>query len=80
MTKLLVIGRIEKPISPDSKLSLDDLSAKLEKFGSVYHLAGLEGFVALLDVDNLETLDSILIESEFSKAGKIEILPLAQNR
>lgn len=80
MTKLLVLGRIQKPIPPNSKFKLDDLSTKLQKFGTVYALVGLEGFAALLDVDNLESLDSILIESDFSKIGKIEILPLTEKR
>jgi hypothetical protein len=78
MTKLLVLGRIQKPISQDSNLKLEDISKKLETFGQVYALAGMEGFAALLDVDSLESLDSIFMESDFSKMGKIEILPLSK--
>jgi hypothetical protein len=79
MTKLLVLGRIQKPIPKDFDIKLEDLSKKLESFGDVYILAGLEGFAAVLDVENLESLDSIFFESEFSKIGKIEILPLSKN-
>jgi hypothetical protein len=79
MTKLLVLGRIQKPIPRDWDFKLEDLSKKLESFGEVYTLAGLEGFAAVLEVQDLESLDSIFFESEFSKIGKIEILPLAKN-
>jgi len=79
MTKLLVLGRIQKPLSQDSNFMLADLSKKLETFGQVYALAGMEGFAALLEVDSLESLDSIFMESDFSKIGKIEILPLSKH-
>jgi hypothetical protein len=79
MTKLLVVGRMQKPIPQESNFKLDDLSKKLENFGNVYYLAGLEGFAAILDIDSLEKLDEILFGSEFSRVGKIEILPLAKN-
>ncbi len=79
MTTLLVLGRVQKPIPQESNLKLDDLSEKLKNFGTVYSLAGLEGFAAILDMDSLEKLDEILFGSEFSKVGKIEILPLAKN-
>jgi hypothetical protein len=78
MTKLLVLGRIQKPIPQDSNFKLEELSKKLEKFGQVYSLAGMEGFAALLDIASLESLDAIFMESEFSRIGKIEILPLSQ--
>ncbi len=78
MTKLLVIGRIQKPIPSDSNVKLRELSERLDNFGDVYSLAGMEGFAAVLDMDNLETLDLIIFESEFSKFGKIEILPLSK--
>ena len=79
MTKLLVLGRVQKPLSQDSNFMLADLSKKLETFGQVYALAGMEGFAALLEVDSLESLDSIFMESDFSKIGKIEILPLSKH-
>lgn len=78
MTKLLVLGRIQKPIPVDWNFKLEDLSKKLARFGEVYALAGLEGFAAMLDMENLESLDTIFFESEFSKVGKIEILPLSK--
>ena len=78
MTKLLVLGRIQKPIPPSADFNLERLSKKLESFGDVYTLTGLEGFAAVLDLDSLEVLDSILAESEFSKIGKTEILPMAR--
>jgi hypothetical protein len=79
MTKLLVVGRVQKPIPQDSNFKLDDFSKKLENFGTVYSLAGLEGFAAILEMDSLEKLDEIIFGSEFSRVGKIEILPLAKN-
>jgi len=79
MTKLLVLGRMQKPIPQDSNFKLEELSKKLENFGTVYSLAGMEGFAAILDIDSLERLDEILFASEFSRIGKIEILPLSKN-
>ena len=78
MIKLLVLGRIQKPIPSDSSLKLEELSKKLNNFGDVYSLPGMEGFAAVLDMDNLETLDAIMFESDFSKIGKIEMLPLSK--
>jgi hypothetical protein len=78
MTKLLVLGRIQKPIRSDSSLKLEELSKKLDSFGDIYSLPGMEGFAAVLDMDSLETLDMIIFESDFSKIGKIEILPLSK--
>jgi hypothetical protein len=79
MTKLLVLGRIQKPISRDfDSGKLEAISKKLKSFGEVYSLAGLEGFAAILELDDLEILDSIFFETEFSKIGKIEILPLSK--
>jgi len=80
MTKLLVLGRIRKPVFSDSNFKQEDLSMKLENFGEVYSLVGLEGFAAILDLDKLEALDSIIYESEFSKVGQIEILPLSKKK
>ncbi len=78
MTKLLVLGKIQKPIPSGSSLKLEELSKKLDNFGDVYSLAGMEGFAAVLDMDTLETLDTIIFDSEFAKIGKIEILPLSK--
>jgi hypothetical protein len=80
MTKLLVLGRTQKPIPNDANSKQEELSGKLGKFGEVYSLAGLEGFAALLEMENLEALDSIIYESEFSKIGRIEILPLSKKK
>ncbi len=78
MTRLLVLGRIQKPIPADSTVKLEDLSNKLKIFGDVYSLPGFEGFAAILDVDDLGRLEAIFMESEFAKIGRIEIFPLAK--
>ncbi len=77
--KFLIIGKVAKPIPPGANIkgSLEQLRLLKER-GRVegYAIAGMEGFVAVVDVSNNDELNDILYKNPLGRWGEYSVYPL----
>lgn len=79
MAKFLIIVKTTKPIPSNADIKGSILHWKeLEKSGKaeVYAIGGLEGFVALVEVNNHEELMEILQTNPVCLWGEFQVVPL----
>jgi len=79
LQKFLVVGKVAKPLPPGANVkgSLEQLRLLKERGrAEAYAIAGMEGFVAILEVSNNDELNDILYKNPLGRWGEYSVYPL----
>ena len=79
LQRFLVIGKVVKPIPPGANIkgSLEQLRILKERGrAEAYAIAGMEGFVAIIEVSHNDELNDILYKNPLGRWGEYSVYPL----
>ncbi len=77
--KFLIIGKVAKPLPSGANIkgSLEQLRILKDRGrAEAYAIAGMEGFVAIVDVSNNDELNDILYKNPLGRWGEYSVYPL----